>query len=265
MRTILSLLFLAFSISCYSQESLKSVLDKVDWHGTESSLVYCLKEFIEPMENEVWESEKTESNYRFKGMSVAGYPVGISYVRVKQSTKELYRINFIVLNNEDDVSRYQEVKDELIRQFGTPAFDLYEEEPDPVLNENKTIWLTDDYKVEATQLDLSNRSTKVLKYAYAVNVEPLTTYKVKASKAQVLQNDYQRNVPKFECFRIDNENNIYAKEPNFADVIHACQKVIPSPKGDVISFDDGMFCYRPAERDVLYILNSFVVSYPVVD
>lgn len=96
MRTILSLLFLAFSINCYSQVSLKNMLDKVDWHGTESGLVYRLKEFIEPMDREVWKSEKTESNYRFKGILVAGYPVEISYVRVRQSTKELYRINLII-------------------------------------------------------------------------------------------------------------------------------------------------------------------------
>lgn len=264
MRTILSLLFLVFSINCYSQVSLKNILDKVDWHGTESGLVYSLKEFIEPMDREVWKSEKTESNYRFKGISVAGYPVETSFVRVRQSTKELYRINFIVLNDENDLSCYQVVKDELIRQFGDPTFDLYEEEPDPVLHENKTIWLTDDYKVEATQLDLSDRLTKTLRYAYAVKVEPLTTYKVDASKAQVVQNDYQRRVPRVECFRIDNKNNIYVKEPNFAVVMHACQKVIPSPKGNVISFEDGMFCYRPADGDVLYILNSFVVSYPIV-
>jgi hypothetical protein len=226
--------------------------------------VYNLKKAIEPIEQEVWENEKTESNYRFKGISVAGYPVKTSYVRVKQATKELYRVNLIILNDEDEVSHYHAVKDELIRQFGAPAFDLYSKEPDPVLHENKTIWLTENYKVEAIQIDLSNRSTNVLRYMYAINVEPLVTYRVDASKAQVILNDDHRQVPKFECFRIDVENNIYVKEHKIAEVIHNCQKTIPSPKGKVISFNDGMFCYRPADKDVLYILNRFVVSYPVV-
>ena len=264
MKIILSLLILLFSINSYAQNTLKDVLDKIDWHSTESRLVYALKDNIEPTERDVWEREETESNYKFVGISVAGYPIETSYVRVKQSTKEIFRLNFIVLNDESEISRYYAVKDDLVKQFGAPTFDLYEEKPDPVLNENKTIWLTDNYKVKATQLDLSNVSTKVLKYAYAVNVEPLVTYRVDVSRATVIQNDYQREVPKFEYFRLDNDKNVYVKEIGFADYILYKEKVIPSPKGDIISFDGGMVCYRPSENDIVYILNSFVVSYPVV-
>ena len=40
-------------------------------------------------------------------------------------------------------------------------------------------------------------------------------------------------------------------------------KSISTPKGEVITFDGGMFCYRPTENDVVYIKSGFAVTYPI--
>ena len=38
----------------------------------------------------------------------------------------------------------------------------------------------------------------------------------------------------------------------------------PSRKGEIISYDGGMFCYRPEDNDVVHMEESLAVVYPVV-
>jgi hypothetical protein len=40
-------------------------------------------------------------------------------------------------------------------------------------------------------------------------------------------------------------------------------KVFPSPKGKILSYDGGMFCYREDNNDIVYIEQGLAVTYPI--
>ena len=197
---------------------------------------------------------RKESNYCFKGITIGGFPIAKSYIRVKQDSKELFRLNFIVLNNETDLTLYPKVEDDLIKQFGSP-----------IKTEEKSIWTFDNYKIEAFFTDISNVMTKEIeKYFYAINVERLRTFHVDWTKAIVESNNARSTIPQIEYFRIDNENNVYVKEMGSVEVMKEKNRVLPTPKGDVIIFNGGMFCYRPSDNDIVYIKLGIAITYPII-
>lgn len=161
------LIFASLLFNGYSQLSLRNLCEQIDWKTNESMFVYNQHDYIEPMKQEVWDNEGTESNFRFKNISIANYPVKTSYIRVLCSTKKLYRINFIVLEDETDMSHYSVVKDELIKQFGIPTNDVYDNTPSVIQYKNKTKWIMNDYQIEATLIIFGKE------YSYTIRVEPL--------------------------------------------------------------------------------------------
>ena len=113
-------------------------------------------------------------------------------------------------------------------------------------------------------MDVSNVLTEEIeKYIYVINIEPIYTYFVDWTKAIVESNNARSPITQIEYFRTDNDCNVYIKEINKEEIIKERDKSISTPKGEVITFDGGMFCYRPTENDVVYIKSGFTVTYPI--
>ena len=257
-RTLLALMVLLASYASYAsyaQLEIKDFIKSVNWHDTETALITKFFENIEPTEKYVWEDEEAESNFRFKKLNVCGCPISKSYIRVKQDSRLIFRINLIVLDDEADIAKSRDLKELLTETLGKPY----------VSGEEKDIWLFDDCKVEATFLDLSNVLTpEVEKYTYAVSIEPLHTYYVDWTKAIVESNNAHSPIVQIECFKIDNEDNVYIKEVGKEVIVKEKVKLLPTPKGDVITFDGGMFCHRAKDDDIVYIKYGQAVTYPIV-
>lgn len=240
--------------SCFCQVELTNILSKIKWTPTETELVNVLKQNIEPTQQNIWDDENTESNYRFKNVIIEGVPLAKSYIRVNRDTKKLFRLNFIALHEETNLSLYKKIENGLIKKLGEPNKE-----------EDKLIWVFDKYKVEGIFIDYSNVMTKeVEEYAYAINVEPLQTVYVDWTKAIVESNNARSTIPQIEYFRIDNENNIYIKEKGKQELIKEKKRILPTPKGDVITFDGGMFCYRLLDNDIVFIKSGLAITYPIV-
>lgn len=253
-KAFFSLLCSILSTSLYAQTYLNEVLNSLVWPCTETTLVKNLQKNITPTQQETWEREKTESNYCFKDVTIGGFSIAKSYIRVKQSNKELFRLNFIVLLNETDLTLYPKVEADLIKQFGTP-----------IKTEEKSMWMFDNYKIEAFFMDTSNVMTeKIENYSYAINVEPVQTYHVDWTKAIVESNNARSTIPQIEYFRIDNNNNVYVKEKGVKESVKEKNRIIPTPNGDIITFDGGMFCYRSSDNDIVFIKPGIAVSYPII-
>ena len=248
------LLTLCFTpLSICGQTSLNEILKNIDWPCTEATLVKSLQKNVTPTKQNTWESENTESNYCFKGVSIGGFPIAKSYIRIKQDSKELFRLNFIVLYDETDLTLYPKVETDLVKQFGTP-----------IKTEEESIWTFEKYKIEASFTDISNVMTEEIeKYVYAVNVEPIRTYHVDWTKAIVESNNARSTIPQIEYFRIDNDKNVYIKEKGTKETLKEKNRIMPTPKGDVITFEGGMFCYRPSDNDIVYIKSGMAITYPI--
>ena len=253
-RLIILLSLCLISLPICSQTSLNDILKNITWPCTETELVESLQKNITPTQQNTWESENTESNYCFKGVSIGGFPIAKSYIRVKQDSKELFRLNFIVLNDETDLTLYHKVEADLVKQFGTP-----------IKTEEKSIWTFEKYKIEASFIDISNVMTEEIeKYFYAVKIEPIRTYNVDWTKAIVEANKACSAIPQIEYFRIDKDDYVYVKEKDMKETLKKKIRILPTPKGDVIIFDGGMFCYRPLDNDIVYIKSGIAVTYPIV-
>lgn len=243
-------LLVLFPVSLYAQNDFKSILEKINWQGTEADIVYSLYDNLEKSKHEEWDFENTESNYRFKNITISNIPIVNSNIRVDKDNKRIYRINFIFLDNETDQTLYHKIEDYLKEHFGAS---------------DKLMWFFDNYMMEASFIDMSNVMTKEIeKYSYVITLEPIRSFYVNWENAIVESNNSRSVIPKIEYFRIDNENNVYIKEMNKMTIKNDCEKIIPTPKGEVVVFDGGMFCYRKNENDIVYIKNGFAVSYPIV-
>lgn len=255
-RTLFALMALFASYVSYAQMEIKDFIESVNWHDTETALIAKFFENIEPTEKYVWEDEEAESNFRFKKLDICGYPVSKSYIRVKQDSRLIFRVNLIVLDNETDIAKFRDLKGLLAETLGKPY----------VSGEEKDIWLCDDYKVEATFLDLSNVLTpEVEKYTYAVSIEPIHTYYVDWTKAIVESNNAHSPITQIEYFRTDNDRNVYVKEVGQQEIIKEKQKLLPTPKGLVVVFDGGMFCFRQKGQDIVYMKYGMATTYPIVN
>ena len=252
---ILFICLMCFVNYTYAQTDFKTFLDSINWQTNESNFVYKFHAFVTPLdEQDVWEEEGTESNYSLKGISVGGIKIADSHLRVKRDNKQLFRIIFMVLDNEIDLSKYIKLEESLIKQLGTP-----------IKIGNDLLWIYDKYKINATLLDLSSVTTnEIEKYSYAIRAEPVQTYYVDFSAAKIESNNANKSMPNIEYFIIDNDRNIYIKEKNKSIMIKRVTKVFPSPKGKIMSYDDGMFCYREDNNDIVYIEQGLAVTYPII-
>ena len=185
--------------------------------------------------------------------------LSVSYIRVNQDTKKLFRVNFIVLEDETDLSLYPKIDAKLTQEFGHPQF------TEKTKSSSSITWVFDDFIMKAQFYDISNVMTEeVEKYFYSISIEPVTTYHVDWKKADVEHNEYNKSIPKMEYFRVDNDQNVYIKEVGKAERKVEKESTYDTPKGKIISYDGGMFCYRPADNDVVHMEKSLAVVYPVV-
>ena len=239
----------------YAQTDFFTFVKNIDWQANESNFVYKFHSYVTPLsEQDVWEEEGTECNYSLKGISVNGIKIEESYLRVRRDNKQLFRIIFIALDNETDLSKKVKLEESLIKQLGTP-----------IKTGNDLLWIYDKYKINATILDLSSVVTnEIEKYMYAIKVEPIQTYYVNYSAAKIESNNANKKTPNIEYFRIDNDRNIYIKEKEKDVIIKRVTKVFPSPKGEILSYDDGMFYYRKDSYDIVYIEQGLAVTYPII-
>ena len=183
----------------------------------------------------------------------------MSYIRVNQNTKKLFRVNFIVLEDETDLSLYQKIDAKLIQEFGQPQF------TERTKSRTSMTWVFDDFVMEAQFNDYSNVMTEeVERYFYSISIEPVTTYHVDWKKADVEHNEYNKSIPQMEYFRVDNDQNVYIKEVGKAERKVEKERTYDTPKGEIISYEGGMFCYRAADNDVVHMEESLAVVYPVV-
>ena len=115
-------------------------------------------------------------------------------------------------------------------------------------------------------LDLSNVLTpEVEKYTYAVSIEPMHTYYVDWTKAVVESNNAHSPITQIEYFRTDNDHNVYVKEVDKQETMKEKQKLLQTPKGLVVVFDGGMFCFRQKERDIVFMKYGMATTYPIVN
>lgn len=236
-----------------------SLIKPINWHWTESQFVNALGSKVIADNHEEWDSENSESNYCFNNVTVCGIPLAMSYIRVNQDTKKLFRVNFIVLHDESDLTLYPKIDSKLIKEFGQPF--ISEKEKDS----SSMWWISDDYIMEAQFSDISNVMTEEIeRYYYSISIEPVTTYYVDWKKANIEQNTHNKSIPQIEYFRVDNDQNVYIKEIGKRERKVIKEKTFDTPKGEIISYDGGMFCYRPAENDVVHMEESLAVIYPVV-
>ena len=236
-----------------------SFIAPINWKWTENQFVNALGSKVVKDKHEEWDSENSESNYCFNDVTVCGIPLAMSYIRVNQDTKKLFRLNFIVLYDESDLSLYPKIDANLIKEFGQPDF------KENGVRSTSMIWTFDDYIMEAQYSDISNVSTEeVERYYYSISIEPITTYHVNWKQAEVEHNEYNKLIPKMEYFRVDNDQNVYIKEVGKAVRKVEKNRTYETPKGEIISYDGGMFCYRPVDNDVVHMEESLAVVYPVV-
>ena len=233
-----------------------SFIAPINWKWTENQFVNALGSKVVKDKHEEWDSENSESNYCFNDVTVCGIPLAMSYIRVNQDTKKLFRLNFIVLYDESDLSLYPKIDANLIKEFGQPDF------KENGVRSTSMIWTFDDYIMEAQYSDISTE--EVERYYYSISIEPITTYYVDWKKADVEHNEYNKSIPKMEYFRVDNDQNVYIKEVGKAEKKVEKERTYDTPKGEIISYDGGMFCYRPADNDVVHMEESLAVVYPVV-
>lgn len=249
MRIIVFLLFGILASISFAQDNFKQIVEKIDWEGTESDVVYALRNNIEKSKHEEWEFENTESNYSLTNVTIASIPVVKSFIRVNRDNKKIYRINLVFLDEETNLNIYHRIENYLHRNFGTSR---------------SLKWFFDNYTMEASFLDLSDVTTKEIEeYSYVISLEPIKTFYVNWEKAIVESNNSRNTIPQIEYFRIDNEKSVYIKERNKEQIVMKCDKIIPTPKGNIIVFNGGMFCHRQQDNDIVYIKNGFAVSYPI--
>lgn len=252
--SIVTLAIINISFVAFSQTDFKTLVNSINWDGTESELIYKFHDIIESSKQEVWESENTESNFSFKNLEIAGFPVTKSYIRVNRNNKKLFRLNFIIFENETDLSLYPKIENSLIEDFGSPQKE-----------DNDLLWISDNYKIESSFIDISNVLTpEVERYAYVVSIEPLSVFYVDWTQGIVTSNNSNSTIPQIEYFKTDNDNNVSYKEIGKKEISLKMNKTYNTPKGLVISFDGGMFCYRQEDNDIVFVRQGISITYPIV-
>lgn len=216
---IVALFTVNFSLSAFSQADFKTLVNSINWSGTESELVEKFRNIVKASERAVWESENTESNYCFKDLKIAGIPLVKSYIRVNRDNKKLFRLNFILLYEETDLSLYTKIESSLIKDFGKP-----------IKEDNNLIWAFDNYQIISSFIDFSDILTpEIEKYGFVVRVEPIRTFYIDWTKGVVSSNKSNSPIPQIEYFRIDNDNNVFYKEIGIKEVFVEKKKIYNVP------------------------------------
>lgn len=157
------------AINANAQITLNQFVEKIDWLTTEANFVYQFYHFVEPSNKAVWVSENTESNFHLKNIFIGNEEVLSSYsnVRVLSSSKELFRINLIMMLNEKDNEKAERMIKILYEEFGEPN-NRYTESSDLIDCVTTSIeWIAYDSVIK---LHYDNSSkTGIL---FAINIEP---------------------------------------------------------------------------------------------
>ena len=146
----------------------KKFVSAINWQWTEAELITHLGYKAQRCKSDVWEDENSESNYKLDNITVCGIPIADSNIRVDKTTRKLYRMNLIVLDDATDLTLYPKIEKALIEELGESSKKNITED------RRDLIWQCDGYKIEATYWDLSDVTTKVVeKYSYIISIEPL--------------------------------------------------------------------------------------------
>lgn len=160
----------------------------------------------------------------------------------------------IIFENETDLSLYPKIENSLIEDFGSPQKE-----------DNDLLWISDNYKIESSFIDFSNVLTpEVERYAYVVSIEPISVFYVDWTQGIVTSNNSNSTIPQIEYFKTDNDNNVSYKEIGKKEISLKMNKTYNTPKGLVISFDGGMFCYRQEDNDIVFVRQGISITYPIV-
>lgn len=154
-------------ITVGNANDFKAIISGINWDWTESELINHFGYKVVRTNKETWESEKSESNYSFNGVTICGIPLAMSYIRVNKDTRKIHRINFIVLDDASDLTVYPKIDKALTTLLGTPTKTQKESDSSTL------IWEYDDHVIEAKYMDLSDVTTAVVeKYGYFISIEP---------------------------------------------------------------------------------------------
>lgn len=257
MKRFLLLFALWLPVFSNAQIGFKQLLDGIVWSGTEKQMLSKYGKYATKVSHEEWDDEGSCSDYTFRNVKLGGFIINQAPIRVEKETKKLYRVNFIVYEDSKNANLSKTVDRHLVALFGTPI-STEDDEGIGVISTYHKEWLTNKYKVRSN-LFVFNGDT----YLYTISVEPIEYYPVDYTKAKVEHNGYGIAVPKIVSFKVDNVGNVYIRKEGGIEVKKKFENIHDTPKGEVIVFDGGMFCYRETDNDVVYMQNSFAATYPL--
>lgn len=257
MKKIIILLtaYIFYNSPIFAQIDLIKLLDSTNWDSTETELILKFQNNIERTKHEEWKEENSISDYQFKNIKLNGITISKAPIRVNTETRKIFRINFFVFRDCKDEKMKNNMDVYLTKLFGKP----YSATNDigSVITRNETSWSKNHYKIEASCITYKDT------YDYIVSVEPLSYYPVKYTEAIAEHNPSNSPVPQILHFKVDNNENIIIKEAGKTEKVYKKTKKMPTPKGDVISFEGGMFCYREQNSDIIYMTQGLAIRYPV--
>lgn len=253
---ILIMMQFSFIGSCIAQKiELANLLKAINWNNQTTDLYKSIQKNIEKCKYTEWKEENTSGTYKFKDVFIGDIQLPSAPIRINNSTKKIYRINFVINskrkndNIESTISKY--------------ILDNWKNEIENTTNDEKSIIqlkkqvVTHDYLLNFSCVSTSNDTD------YIISIEPLSYYEVESEKIQVYQNTNKITPPTIESFIITQNNDIIIKERKLNYRIYRKEKLHSTPKGNVIFFNGGMVCYRPEHSDIIYGLKSFMASYPI--
>jgi hypothetical protein len=250
------IILIGISINSYSQIDFFNCINSINWHGTESELINRFPNNVIKVSHNEWKSENSSSDYSMTNINFGQFIIKDAAIRVNKTNRKLFRINFIVFDEITDVSLCHTASKLLTDSLGTPVSKTDEE---GLSSFYKIEWLCKDCLVRSTQIVNSKN-----KYSLVVSVEPIDSYYVDCNNVTIEINENKIPTPLIETFILDNEESIFIRMKGGIISKKEKTKKMNTPKGEVIVFDGGMFCYRKEDNDVVYIRERFVACYPIV-
>lgn len=257
MKTITIIILAQFLFICNGiaqKIDLVNLLKSIDWNRQDTKLYNSLKNNIEKCDSVKME-EGVSSEYKFKDVFIENQQLTSEPIRINNKTKKIYRINFIINSN----NRNNNIESKIYNYISTNWENNIEninEEKESIIKRLKSV-LTKEYLLNFLCVTIQDNKD------YIISIEPLSYYEVEQAKAKILQNSRNIPIPQIESFAKTLNNQIIIKEKNKGYKIYNKNKLYHTPKGDIIFFKNGMISFRPDYSNIIYGLDSLIMSYPI--
>lgn len=246
--------FLSFSNGIAQRLDLINLLKSIKWNSQATESYKSLQNNIEKCNFVEWE-EGGYSEYKFKDIYIDNLKITSEPIRINNDTKKIYRINFIINTKKKDKDIESKIYNYISSNWGNNIENInYKKES--IVNKLKSV-LTKEYILDFLCVTTPNSTD------YIISIEPLLYYEIEQTKAKILQNTKNIQIPQIESFGKTLGNDIIIKEKNKGFKIYHKNKLYHTPEGDIIFFKGGMISYRPNYSDIIYGSDSFIASYPI--